>query len=258
MDKVGPRVAVTGEDAAASADSVYTGRDNLEVMRHAYHYNRLLLKWISSYAAGASRIVDFGAGAGAFAIPLVEAGHRVLCIEVDPLFRSILREHGLPVAASLDGLSDSSIDFLYAFDVLEHIEHDVHYLKQWHRKLRPGGRILVYVPAFPVLYSSMDRRIGHYRRYRLRSLCAKCRAAGFTVDSAAYVDCVGFLASLAYKLTDDGTGVIRWRAVRWYDRYVFRLSRKFDPLLGHWLGKNLLISGHKDQPLSVTHGDSPG
>jgi SAM-dependent methyltransferase len=252
VDDVDTGVAVSGEDGADVAGSVYTGRDNLEVMKHAYHYNRLLLKWISSYAAGASRIVDFGAGAGIFAIPLVEAGHRVLCIEVDPLFKSVLREHGLPVAASLDGVPDLSIDFIYAFDVLEHVEYDVHYLEQWHRKLRPGGRILVYVPAFPVLYSSMDRRIRHYRRYRLRPLRVKCRAAGFTVDSAVYVDCVGFLASLAYKLTDHGTGVISWRAVRWYDRYVFRLSRKFDLLLGRWVGKNLLISAHKGQPLAVS------
>ncbi|MGD0370281.1 MAG: class I SAM-dependent methyltransferase [Candidatus Dormibacteria bacterium] len=247
MDDVDQGAPFSAEDAADVAGSVYTGRENLEVMKHAYQYNRLLLKWISSYAAGASQIVDFGAGAGVFAIPLVEAGHRVLCVEVDPLFKSMLREHGLPVAASLDVVPDSSIDFIYAFDVLEHIEDDVHCLELWHRKLRPGGRILVYVPAFPVLYSSMDRHIGHYRRYRLRSLRVKCRAAGFAVDRAVYVDCIGFLASLAYKLTDRGAGVISWRAVRWYDRYVFRLSRTFDLLVSRWVGKNLLISARRAQ-----------
>ena len=64
VDDVDQGAPFSAEDAADVAGSVYTGRENLEVMKHAYQYNRLLLKWISSYAAGASQIVDFGAGAG--------------------------------------------------------------------------------------------------------------------------------------------------------------------------------------------------
>ena len=245
---------LTREDDPDFPGSEYTGRDNLEVMKHAFHYNDLLLKWIRAHAHGSAQVVDFGAGAGAFAIPLVGDGHRVVCVELDPLFRSRLKEHGLRVVTTLDALPDAGADFLYAFDVLEHIEDDVGCLKQWFRKVRPGGKILVYVPAFPILYSSMDRHIGHYRRYRLRVLRDRAIEAGFAVDEAGYVDCLGFFGSLAYKLTDRGTGVIKWRAVKLYDRYVFRLSRRLDALLGRWVGKNLLVAAHKPPNSDIENG----
>ena len=238
-------MSLTPENETLTPGSLYTGRDNLEVKKYEVHYNELLLKWIRSHAVGTSQIVDFGAGTGMFAIPLAEAGHRVYCVELDPGYRSALREHGLHAGASLDGLSDASVDFIYAFDVLEHIEDDLACLEHCYRKLRPGGRLLVYVPAFPVLYGNMDRQVGHYRRYRLRVLRARCQAAGFAVDDASYVDCLGFLGSLAYKLTSRGTGTVSWRAASFYDHYIFRLSRMLDPLLGRWVGKNLLISARK-------------
>ena len=224
---------------------VYTGRDNLEVMKAAFHYNALLYGWIRKAAEGCERIVDFGAGAGSFAIPLTADGFNVLCVEIDHHFQLLLSNEGLPVADGLSVVPDDSLDLIYAFDVLEHIRADGDMLETWCQKLRPGGKLLVYVPAFDILYSSMDKRIGHCRRYRKEDACAKLQAAGFEVDTCEYVDCLGFLASLLYKLTNDGLGTITWGPVRFYDRYVFRMSRKVDRLTHRWVGKNLLLRAHK-------------
>lgn len=245
MDDQVPARHTSSPDSCVDLGGEYTGRDNLDVMRAAFHYNTLLYGWVRKAAEGCERVVDFGAGAGAFAIPLASEGVRVLCVEVDHHFQSLLRQQGLPVVEDLRGLPNNSIDLIYAFDVLEHIRAEREVLDTWWLKLRPGGELLVYVPAFQVLYSRMDKRIGHYRRYRDSSARAKLEAAGFVVDASEYVDCLGFFASLLYKLTSDRAGTIAWGPVRVYDRFVFRISRQVDRLTHRWLGKNLLVRAHK-------------
>lgn len=235
----------TVPDAQVDLGTEYNGRDNLDVIKAAFHYNTLLYGWVKEAAKGCDHILDFGAGAGAFAIPLASERYKIVCVERDLYFQSLLREHGLRVATDLSAVPDESLDLLYAFDVLEHIEADTDMLKSWRRRLKPGGKLLVYVPAFQVLYSSMDKKIGHCRRYRRESARAKLQAAGFVVDSTEYVDSLGFLASLLYKLTSDDSGTISWGPVRFYDRYLFRLSRKLDRLCHRWVGKNLLLRAHK-------------
>lgn len=219
----------------------YTGRDNLEVMKDARNYNAYLLRLIRSFADNGKDIVDFGAGAGTFAIPLVREGFNIVCVEPDVVLAASLQESGLSVVSTLDDVQDASVDYLYSLNVLEHIEDDTTVIGNWHRKLHPGGRLMVYVPAFQILYTSMDRKVGHFRRYRLGELRAKLQEAGFAVDNARYVDSIGFLASLAFRMLDNGSGDINLRALRIYDRYVFPLSCGCDRFMSKLGGKNLFI-----------------
>lgn len=226
-------------------DQEYTGVENLEIMAEAINYNRFLHQVISARARSDDQIVDFGAGSGTFARPLREAGYRVCCIEPAPELRVRLASVGLSVRDDLATLADASVDYLYTLNVLEHIEDDRQVLRQFHRVLKPSGRLLIYVPAFAVLYSSMDRKVGHYRRYRRPDLVARTMEAGLRVTYARYVDSLGFPASLLYRLTDPGTGRINRRALKAYDRMVFPVSRMLDRVTGRLFGKNLLLRAHK-------------
>ncbi|MGI9264633.1 MAG: class I SAM-dependent methyltransferase, partial [Gammaproteobacteria bacterium] len=114
-----------------------------------------------------------------------------------------------------------------------------------YRILRPGGRLLLYVPAFNVLFSSMDRKVGHFRRYRRRQLVALAGAAGFTVEQGRYVDSLGFLAALLYRFVGGDSGDINRRSLAVYDRFVFPLSRLLDTILWPFAGKNLLVTAAK-------------
>jgi len=125
--------------------------------------------------------------------------------------------------------------------VLEHIADDAAMAARWWRALRPGGRLLVYVPAFEMLFSSMDRKVGHHRRYRLGGLRQILAAAGFRVVQGRYADSLGFVATMLFKLIDSGSGDVNRRMLRLYDRAAFPASRALDRVVGRFIGKNVYV-----------------
>jgi 2-polyprenyl-3-methyl-5-hydroxy-6-metoxy-1,4-benzoquinol methylase len=217
----------------------YTGRDNLEVMQEAIKYNKYLMELILDYAKDGDLIVDFGAGCGTFSFPVASAGYCVTCVETDPVLAASLESQGMTVLSDLNQAEDESIDYIYALNVLEHIEDDTGVVALWYRKLRPGARLMVYVPAFQVLFSSMDRKVGHVRRYSKSELCQKLSGAGFEIEVSRYADSIGFFATLAYKLFGNVEGSINRRSLRFYDRWLFPLSRRLDAITHHVFGKNV-------------------
>ncbi len=226
--------------------SHYTGTDNLEAMKEAVNYNRFLAALVAGEARPGERLLDFGAGVGTFAHALAAQGHRVECVEPDAGQRHSIEEQGLRAHPSLDAIDDASVDLAYTLNVLEHIEDDRAAIHALADKLRIGGRLVVYVPAFQALYTSMDRKVGHLRRYRRNDLRAKVAAAGLQVLRAEYVDSLGFFATLAYRLVGSDTGEIDRSALRAYDRYAFPVSRAADVVLRYVLGKNALVVARRD------------
>ena len=227
------------------SSDAYTGTENLEVMKEAVNYNRMLIDVVKRHARRGERVLDFGAGVGTFALPMQRDGYAVECVELDDAQRATLAAQGLTVHRTLEGIRDGSVDFVYTLNVLEHIDDDVGALRDIGRTLREDGRLLVYVPAFPVLFTPMDQRVGHLRRYRRHDLRAKVDAAGFDVLRNDYVDSLGFLATLVYRMTGSRNGAIDRGALRAYDRYVFPMSRRLDLALRHVIGKNLLLTARK-------------
>ena len=216
----------------------YTGRDNLEVMAQARNYNRYLVEQVLAVSQPGQRVVDFGAGAGTFSRPVAEGQREVVCVETDPTLCQTLAQAGHTVVQDIEALEDASVDCIYSLNVLEHITEDEAVLQAWQRKLRPGGQVFVYVPAFQMLYTSMDRKVGHVRRYTRGELKRKLERAGLRVKRSRYADSIGFAATLVYKLTDRGQGDINPGMLRLYDRAVFPVSALLDRLLGLLLGKN--------------------
>jgi putative flippase GtrA/predicted SAM-dependent methyltransferase len=226
---------------AQLAEIGYTGRDNLEVMRHAERYNAWLVDLVLRHAPADAHALDFGAGSGTFAAKLHRMGLRLICMEPDTVLRTQLRESGLEAVGSLEDVQDASFDYIYSLNVLEHIDDDLFALRQLRSKLRPGGLLLVYVPALPVLYSAMDRKVGHRRRYRRTPLIRLVNEAGFEVRVARYADSLGFLAALVYRIAGDESGNIDTRQLEFYDRNVFPVSLVLDKICARICGKNLLV-----------------
>ena len=185
-------------------------------------------------------LIDFGAGTGTFAKRLREAGCRVLCIEPDFSQRKRLIEAGFEVLSDIDSLPDESLPFVFSLNVFEHIEDDRRAIEHIYRKLAPGGALLLYVPAFHCLWSSLDEKVRHYRRYTKKTLRTLVQPK-FSIEKLQYADSLGFIAALTFRLLRQDSTSLTAKSIAWYDEWIFPLSRMLDILFHGFLGKNVFV-----------------
>jgi SAM-dependent methyltransferase len=131
-----------------------------------------------------SELLDAGSGSGRTLDELSRYGH-AHGIELNPLGVAAARSRGhadvreAPVEAI--PFADASFDLVTCLDVIEHTDDDVVSLRELRRVTRPGGRLVVTVPAHPALWSRHDEVNGHRRRYTRRSLAHAAEGAGWEV-----------------------------------------------------------------------------
>lgn len=224
-----------------SGTKFYPGVSQLEAMEEAENYNNFLLELLIESISPKDNLLDFGAGFGFFAKRMQALGFQVDCLEPDVRLADELANLGFTVIPAFLPRHHQSYDAIYCLNVLEHIEDDMKQLRSMSAALKPGGQLVLYVPAFPILFSSMDRAVGHLRRYRLKPLAEMVRRAGFEVQHAFYTDALGFVAALLYLLTDPGDGSINRRLLKTYDRLFFPLSKSLDRVCFKFVGKNICI-----------------
>ena len=225
----------------------YQGYENLETMSLAVNYNKFLIEEIHRNAPkkGEKKIFDFGAGIGQFTKIWKGKNVNISAIEIDPKLSNILRNKGIQVT-SLDRMAESVADYVYSINVLEHIEDDEEILSKLFSCLKKGGILFIYVPAFELLWTSMDNNVGHVRRYQKNEIENKLKKFGFEVKKSQYVDSTGFFATLFMKPFMNSDGILNERLVTIYDKYCFPLSRILDRLIfGSWFGKNIAIVAQK-------------
>lgn len=96
-------------------------------------------------------------------------------------------------------LADASFDVVSALDVIEHVDDDGLMLRELRRVCRPGGILLLTVPAFQFLWSSHDDLNHHRRRYIRRDLADRVEAGGFTPLKLSYYNSFLFPAAIVRK-----------------------------------------------------------
>lgn len=240
--------------SSTTADFQYTGHNELVVMELAKNYNGSILgAMLKTYYSlkNPTLTLDFGAGNGWFADSFTKGSHcKTACIEPDENLRSeiVKRNQNLLTYSNLGDLNQQQADFIYSLNVLEHIEDDLQALTELRKTLKQDGRIYIYVPAFMLLFSSNDRLVGHFRRYRMAELKNKMEQAGFKILSARYTDHIGFFAALVYKwFLDKGTGEIGRNSILFFDKFLFPLNTLLAPFLKSLFGKNIeVIASPKD------------
>ncbi len=140
------------------------------------------------------RAVEVGCGAGALLHDLAARGWTCDGVETSARARELcghafagredVRAHDAPEAGWT-----SAFDLLMAFEVLEHIDDDLGALRGWVEWLRPGGLVLISVPAHARRWSASDEWGGHLRRYEREDLEGLLREAGLEVRT---IECYGF------------------------------------------------------------------
>jgi SAM-dependent methyltransferase len=138
------------------------------------------------------RILEIGVGPGYNLLEVYPPNARLEGVEPDDGLARLAAGRGPAKVfhAAIDRLpseiQDGSYDGITMFDVLEHIQDDAGALQIVHRKLRPGGRIVLSAPAYKWLWGQQDIVNQHCRRYTLRTLRERLAAASFTIERMTY------------------------------------------------------------------------
>ena len=235
------RAARTPVEFGAADDAL---REVLADLEQSTHYTAWICDLIAPHVAG--RILEVGAGRGTYSPFLAERGH-LTALEPSPAHCEMLRERLLAypnasvVNAPLNGTAaPGSYDTVVLINVLEHLPDDHRALGELYESLAPGGKIVLWVPAFEALYGRFDRSIGHYRRYRKRELLDRVHNVGFHQVTARYANGPGFFAwwLVVKVLRRIPTG---GRLARIYDRWFVPVVRRVERVVRPPFGQSLLV-----------------
>jgi SAM-dependent methyltransferase len=156
------------------------------------------------------RILDVGCGTGANLEMLSQFG-QAEGVDVSPEALEFCRRRGLGSvnqgAAESLPYDDESFDLVTGLDVVEHLDDDVAGLNEMRRVLRPGGRALLFVPAFMFLWGVQDDISHHRRRYTLPELRGRVERAGLIVERASYANITFFAPIMLGRMIMRVTGL---------------------------------------------------
>src|SRR5207248_619379 len=166
---------------------------------------RLLCRLLARSIAGETvTIADLGCGTGMLAAWLTIRGYRVVGLDERPegllaARRALPRAWLVQANATCLPLREAALEGALLLDVLEHVEERP-LLAEVRRVVRPGGVIIVTVPAMPWLWGYRDEAAGHLRRYTRRTLARRLTEARLQVEEMRYYQCLLFPVALITRL----------------------------------------------------------
>lgn len=149
-----------------------------------------------------SAILNIGCGTGG-TINMLEKHGNLENVDTSKEAVNHLKKRNIKNVRRISGLKlpykNDTFDLIVALDVLEHIKEDLKALAEWNRVLKPGGKLLITVPAYQWLWSDHDESLHHYRRYTLSSLHSRVNREGFKVNKRSYIIVFSFPLIVAYR-----------------------------------------------------------
>ena len=215
----------------------------------APNYNRWLIERVVPWVG--KRVLEIGAGVGTMSAFLVDR-ERLVLSDTNPDYIARLRAQfarhpqvrvvPLRLPATNADLQAERLDTIICLNVLEHVRDDERSLNTMYQLLQPGGRLVLLVPSLPGIYGTLDKALGHFRRYTRSELRRKYQAAGLRMRHLEYFNLAGVPGwwftgrVLRRELIPTGS-------LRWYDALVplFRLER----LLPWRVGQSLIAVGER-------------
>jgi SAM-dependent methyltransferase len=234
--------------------SIYESEE-LEQLAVMHRYQEWIAQQYRPYLRGV--VMELGAGIGTMAQKWIGGVERLHLVEpARNLFQQLQQRFGANPQVTLHNgkleeiallnrdLVPGSLDAVIMVNVLEHIEHDEATLYLIHRLLSHGGYLMMFVPAMPGLYGSLDERFGHYRRYTLAKLGALCRKVEYETVRLAHFDLFGVIPWWLVNRVLRCARVSPTMA-RLYDRCVVPIGQWLEKRITFPVGKNLVYVGRK-------------
>ena len=225
-------------------------------LESATNYHRWTYEWIERYVSG--RILDIGGGTGNHLAFLTRAD--IVSIDLSPEAVEELRlrhrdlsnwrfEAGdITDPVLVDRFGRSSFDTVLSCNVFEHILQDDLAFLHAAELLKPGGRLVLLLPAHRGLYGSMDRLAGHFRRYSRDEAARKLAAAGLQAVALRYVNLAGaigwFVNNRLLSHRDLSSSSINGQ-IRVFDRLLIPALRRLEGRRHMPFGQSLVCVGRK-------------
>jgi len=223
------------------------GAETLECLAGAVRYNAWMFDRIRPWVG--SRVLEIGSGIGNLSAFLIDRERLVLTDTREEYLarlrtrfanRSNISVAHLYLPHDDRAVAGQHFDTIICLNVLEHVEDDIGSLTAVRKLLEPRGRLVLLVPALPALYGSIDRALGHHRRYTRNALIATLERTGFQLAHIEYFNLAG-IPGWWWAGRVLGRQTIPAGSLRLYDRLVplFRLER----LIPWRVGQSLIAVG---------------
>jgi SAM-dependent methyltransferase len=232
------------------------GLETLEAIKDADAFNAWMFSRVKPYLS--SPVLEIGSGIGNLSRCCLEDDFQTTLSDIRPAYCRQLHAHfdghpHLSAVWSFD-LVDPNFDAnmaicfgtfnsVFALNVVEHIEDDLQALKNMHKLLAKGGKVVILVPAGQWLYNKLDKNLQHYKRYSKRSLEGLLMDAGFEIETTSYFNALGIPAWMYGGLTSK-LGVISHGQMSFYNKLV-PLAKLFDAVLMKKSGLSVISVGVK-------------
>jgi phospholipid N-methyltransferase len=225
---------------------IYPGKD-LEVLASASHYTTWVLQHFLPHIGG--NTIEIGAGLGEIASRILPQVSTLDLVEPSSVLAEFLQQRfadsnkiqvfPTTLETHLSKKLPKQYNAVIMINVLEHIEDDVTALRELRQTILPGGHLLIYVPAMPILFSKLDKVHGHYRRYTRKEFMHRLQEAGFKINLLRYFDILGILPWYFFNTLGGKTDFNPF-AVKLYDSIGVPVTKFLESIILPPIGKNLI------------------
>ncbi len=230
--------------------SKYKGTKTLEVLEGADNYNKWIAETIRPFIK--SPALEIGAGLGNISEQLAKIRDLTLS-DIDPNLVAILQKKFISsknIRVEIFDISKtistvkSKFNSIYSVNVLEHIKDDKKALRNMNTLLSSGGRVVLLVPAKKSVYSKIDKRLGHFRRYEREELILKMKGAGFSNIKVEYFNALGLLSWYVRDKIDRNNNHLKPSHVKAFD-VIVPILKAIEPKKNLPFGISLIAVGIK-------------
>ncbi len=232
------------------------GEDTLNTIALASHFNKWMYDTIKPWCNG--KILEIGSGVGNISEFFLDDNASIQLTDIRDVYCDSLREK-FHHRSSLLGIENmnlvdenfdekfnsyfNSFDTVFALNVVEHIYDDQLAISNCYKLLKPGGNLIILVPAFQSLYNNFDVELEHYRRYTRKKLERLFLADNFNVLRSWYFNAAG-IAGWIISGKIQHHRIIPAGQIRLYDKLVI-FFRLFDKMIFNSIGLSVITVGKK-------------